>query len=229
MLGLASITSAMLAGVAAASKELIFCSAPSSNKRKSPSLRPLTRVPSGAVTVHCTSTRSTRDRITGTRSSGGGSGSSAALTRISPVTRSREIRTSCSSMRVFGSLVFCARPATEGERLITIATANRHARLSRSWNLGIKSMAALASRTVSYTRLFQVEIPNGLFRRSFARFLQCLFKLARQDIFLLVFGLPGFTELVLATLRLIRQNPRGVGDIHVRSGFRGRCMGQNGG
>src|SRR5690242_8990155 len=111
MLGLASITSAMLAGVAAASNALTFCSASSSHTRKSSWVSPRTRAPSGAVTVHCTSTSATRERMTG--AGAGAAESSPGSARISPVAGSREMRISRSSMRGLGSLCFCAAVARD--------------------------------------------------------------------------------------------------------------------
>ncbi len=60
MLGLASITRAMLAGVAEASNDEISCGTPSSKRRKLFWFRPRTCVPSGAVTVQATCTSVTR-------------------------------------------------------------------------------------------------------------------------------------------------------------------------
>src|SRR5438309_1872320 len=113
MLGLASITKAMLAGVVAASKEATLCSAPPSHTRKSSCARPRTRVPSGAVTVHCISTSATRERITGATMRDAASDSLDGYACNSPVEESRENGISCSSMRGRGSFGFCAG-ATRG-------------------------------------------------------------------------------------------------------------------
>ena len=133
MLGLVSSTSAMLAGVVAASNDVIFCSTPSSKMRKSSRARPRTRVPSGAVTMAPASTNATRARING--GSAGGSladllavlldeDSAVARARNSPVAASRSNATPRSSTRGRGSLAFCAESVSGNarENTQTIAT-----------------------------------------------------------------------------------------------------------
>src|ERR1700722_16748562 len=65
MLGLASSTTAILAGDVAASNDAMVCSTPSSKTRKSFWPRPHTRVPSGNATEQFTETSATRERIVG--------------------------------------------------------------------------------------------------------------------------------------------------------------------
>src|SRR5665213_2472273 len=67
-------------------------------------------------------------------------------------------------------------------------------------------------------RAIQIEIAQGLFDGLILGLLQGFLVLAIQHVFLLAFGFPGIAELVFALLRLLRQDPRGVADIDVRSG-----------
>src|SRR5207245_11797836 len=227
MLGLASSMSAILAGVVAASKALTFCSVPSSHRRKSSRVRPRTRVPSGAVTVHCASTRSTRERMTGASPEGADSDSPEGIGRISPVAGSREIRISCSSMRGRGSLGFCA-----GATMLAPSTkvkAGTRKRLNRMQGFANNFMAVAPRRFQPPGRsqgkgLLKIKIAQRLFRRSFAGLLQTFLELARQNIFLFVFRFPRFAELILAAPRLLRQSPRGIRDIHI-----GRSLWRRGG
>src|SRR5437588_7236708 len=222
MLGLASMIRAMLAGVAAASKELTFCSTPFSHTRKSFPVSPRTRVPFGAVTVHCTSTSATRERMTDTGSGNPDLDSPDGDARNSPVDASRESGTSFSSIRGRGSFGFCA--------VQTRATIKFSARrmLIRGWSLAGRFIEHDARLHIGGERLFQIKIAQRLFGcRLFVGFLERLFELSSQDVFSFVFGFPRFAKFVLAASRLLRQNSRRIRNIHIRSRFWRRRMRQN--
>src|SRR5579863_2986646 len=108
-LGLASITNAMLEPSLEASKCEIFCCTPSSNTRKSLSLRPRTAAPSDENTLQDTSTRLTCTRSSSPERDGGASAPMLSAPRLrrkisSPVLASRINCTSRSICTGFGSL-----------------------------------------------------------------------------------------------------------------------------
>src|ERR1700680_2080135 len=180
MLGLASMTSAILAGVVAASKEATFCSTLSSHRRKSSCVSPRKRVPSGAVTVHCTSTKATLERIIGASPGFAEVPSPAGIVRISPVDGSREIRTSFSRTRGRGSFAFCAAadgpiPATSAQ---TVAIQRV---LILGWYFAGNFIMEMMPGYLQSAVLLKIKIADWLFCRTLACPFEFFFDIARQS------------------------------------------------
>src|ERR1700747_2277036 len=84
-----------------------------------------------------------------------------------------------------------------------------------------------STRVTSHSPSVQIKVANRLSNRRILGFLHLLFKLFRQDVFLIGFLKPGIREFVLALLLLLFENARSLCQVNVRPGLYVRLVRQH--